>query len=308
MRLLKLSDIPVTERDLVFHHSPARALGAAVAVACASAGLVLLGWHDSGIFYCAAGLLVLGQVLFRRLVLARFRPSNWLVRMTADGLFIQFRSYLNYHFPVGDLTVVFLPHREIRSAVLVRQRRDIPGRDERGRRATVSERIRRLVRLELAGDPAPLRAALASESARKAPTERRWYGTASTRYKHCPVRMASPTLLELEWEVVPGPEILLDGLGPHAEVATPLEETGDFASLRGLSREDQERRLLDLAETGQTVAAVGLARELFALDLAEAQAFVAGLRYGDGGNAPPPARTSASAPRGPAGPRSVHPS
>jgi hypothetical protein len=53
------------------------------------------------------------------------RPSNWLARVRNDGLFIQFRSYLNYHLPADALTVFFIPYQEIRSARLVRERTKI---------------------------------------------------------------------------------------------------------------------------------------------------------------------------------------
>ena len=60
--------------------------------------------------------MLMGCGLMRRFVSARFRPSNWLVRMNDTGLFIQFRSYLNYHLPTNDLTIVFVGYTELRLA------------------------------------------------------------------------------------------------------------------------------------------------------------------------------------------------
>lgn len=55
-------------------------------------------------------------------------------------------------------------------------------------------------------------------------------------------------------------------------------EGQDYANFKGLSREEQEKRLLELAETGQTIAAIGMARRLYAYDLTEARGFVENLR------------------------------
>src|SRR5712691_4016950 len=97
-----------------------------------------------------AGVLFLGLVLMRRFFLARLRSSNWLARMRDDGLLIQFRSYLNYHLPGGDVTVIFIPYQDIRSARLVRERTKIEAQDG------TTEETCRLVELELAADLTPL--------------------------------------------------------------------------------------------------------------------------------------------------------
>ena len=85
--------------------------------------------------------------------------------MTDDGLFIKFRSYLNYRFSDQDPTVVFIPYSEIGSAKLVKERQAIPDREEGNRRATTT-RTRRFIELELAGNSEQLANALASESKR----------------------------------------------------------------------------------------------------------------------------------------------
>jgi hypothetical protein len=141
----------------------------------------------SAIGYYIAGVLLIGLILMRRLVLARFRRSNWLVQISDDGLFIQFRSYLNYHFSAEDFTVVFVPYQEIRSARLVRERSQVPDENK------VLEQRRRLVDLDLGGDRAAPAKALRDEIATRGPNEQRWYGNTSTEYKHYPVRMTSPT-------------------------------------------------------------------------------------------------------------------
>jgi hypothetical protein len=234
MRLLRLADVPTNARDRVFRYSPRRAVLATGAVLGASGGLVALGWHEgSWVAFCAAGVLLVGLLVLRRLVAARFRPSNWLVRMGDEGVFVQFRSYLNYHFSENDLTVVLIPFREIRSARLVREHRAMIERENASARVDrVTQVSRRLVELELAVDAAPLARALAEESARRAPT--------GATYRHNPVRMGSPTTLQLEWNVAPRADVLLKGVESHTRIARPHEISRDDARLGGLSREAQE--------------------------------------------------------------------
>jgi hypothetical protein len=208
----------------------------------------------------------------RRFLLARLRPSNWLARMRNDGLLIQFRSYLNYHLPADVLTVVFIPYQEIRSARLVRERTKIQDHDG------VSTQTTRLVELELAGDLTPLSNALGIESARPAPQEKTWYGKSSTLYKHYPVRVVSSPFLRVEWPVAPSVSSFLDALRPYTTIVPPVELAEDFAQLGNLSREEQEKRLLELDRRGRTIAAVYMARRLYGYDLNHAQAFVESLR------------------------------
>lgn len=147
---------------------------------------------------------------------------------------------------------------------MVREQRDIP---DRGNRPARLDRIirasRRLVELELTVDAAPLTRALGEEAAGRAPTGATY-----------------------EWSVVPRAGVLLDALGPYTRIGLPGEVSRDYASLEGLSRDEQERRLLDLAETGQTMAAIQIARTLYSYDLVQARGFVEGLRAKASGAGP----------------------
>jgi hypothetical protein len=274
IRLMRAAEVSVTSRDRMFRYSPARASLLVIAILAACAGLVIFHWPRPRAAYYISGAILLGLLLMRRFILARFRSSNWLVKLSDDGVFLQFRSYLNYHLPGENLTVVFIPHQDIRSARLVRERsktRDMEG--------GTAERTRRLVELELAVDPGPLAAALAVERARPAPLEKNWYGLkTATLYEHYPVSMPSLPFLRVEWQVVPGASVLLDALRPHVTIAPPVVISEDFANLKGLTREQQEKRLRELDGRGQTIAAVYMARKLYAYDLAQAKTFVEGLR------------------------------
>jgi hypothetical protein len=123
MQLMRPADVPIDQHDRVFRYSPVRALLVAFSIICASGGLALFGWiQQSGLAYYVAGVLFLSLAVMSKFVLARYQPSNWLVRLNDQGMFLQFRSYLNHHFPAHDLTVVFIPYHEIRSVRLVHER------------------------------------------------------------------------------------------------------------------------------------------------------------------------------------------
>ena len=213
MRLLRLADVPSGLRH-IFRYPRTRALVAAGVAVCSACTLAVLRWPSPVMAYYLAAVLLLGVVILQTLVLARFRSSNWLVQAGDRGLYVQLRSYLNHRFPSDDPSVVLIPFPVIRSARLARGTRTIPDSDSR--RGVTTQSVR-LVELELAGDTALLAQALMDEQARCGPDWRQ-RGGRSTRYEHHPVRMVSPTTMQLEWEVVPGRETLLDILRPYSTI------------------------------------------------------------------------------------------
>jgi hypothetical protein len=279
MQLLRFSDVPMSSGDRVFRYSRLRAAAAVVAITSGSAGLILLGYQlRSGLAYYIAAVLFAGLLVLQTFVRARFRPTNWLMRANDAGLFIQFRSYLNYRFPQEHQTVALLHYGEIGSARVIRERQLIPDRDvSTPRTDAVTEQRRSVVEIELKGDLQSLTRAIDDELVRCFGSGRR-HDAASTRYRHAPVRMTSPTTLLLEWKVTPGPGVLCAILRAHGVATDVGENSVDYRQIATLSRADQERRLLELTETGATIAAVDLARRLYGYDLTRAKAFVEELR------------------------------
>ena len=270
MRVVPAADVAPAPGERVFRYSPARAvLGAALFAVAGGALLVAApaggpGWICDGI----GGLLLLGVVVTHQFVLARFLPSNWLVRLRDDGLYVQLRSYLNHRFPAGDPTVLVLPFEEVQSARLVRERMEVRTQHE------VSEQRRRLIELAVSGDTTALAQALAAEVARQ-PGD-----GVSTVYRHYPVRLVSPSTIRIEWGVLPRAEALLDALSRRTAIAAPLDVVEDLSRLDGASAEAQEAALRTLVATGQTVAAIDAVRRLHRCSLAEAKATVDRLAAG----------------------------
>jgi hypothetical protein len=275
MQLMRLADVPLDPRDRVFYYSRFRAVAGAMSFCAIAIGLVVLGWvKNAWLAYYVAAVVAICLLIFQRLVTARFLSSNWLIRMTDHGLFVKFRSYLNHHFSNQDPTVLFLPHSEIRSARLVKERRELPDPDD-GSRSTKTIKTRRLMELELAGDSTELSERLADE--RKRVFNKLIRGGGKMRYHHLPVRLASATLLTIEWSVVPRVEKFLDALTRHTLVQSVHKSSKDFVDLRNLSPADQESRLRELAESGDLIGAVATARHLYSYDLTTAKAFVESL-------------------------------
>jgi ribosomal protein L7/L12 len=65
---------------------------------------------------------------------------------------------------------------------------------------------------------------------------------------------------------------------PWTTVADPVSISQDFAHLQGLSREEQQKQLRELAQRGETIAAIYTARKLYRCSLEEARAMVEGSR------------------------------
>ena len=274
MEVLRSVDVPIDRRGHEFRYSRVRAgAGAAILAALAVASIGFGRMQNSWIAYYITGLILVALLIFHNLVTARFRPTNWLVRMTDDGLFIKFRSYLNYRFSDQDHTVVLVPYSEISSAKLVKERQAIPDREEGNRRATTT-RTRRFIELELAGNSEQLANALASESKRVLAKPTEGGSSVSTRYQHLPAQLAAPNLLRIEWGVVPRAQILLDALTRHTLVQTPAAVSKDFVNLDKLSKAQQEARLLELVESGDMMSAISIARQLYSYDLTAAKQFV----------------------------------
>src|SRR5688572_165037 len=94
--LLRESETPPAAETGTFRYS--RATAGFVAGLMLALGGVLLAVgrvYDNPFAYYIAALLFAFLWIYQTLVIARFRDTNWLVRITDDGLYIKFRSYLN---------------------------------------------------------------------------------------------------------------------------------------------------------------------------------------------------------------------
>lgn len=273
IRLLREAEVPESSAAALFRYSPGGAALVVVLLISASVALIGVGRvQGNPLAYYIGGSLLLALWIYQSMVLARFRPTNWLVRVTDRGLYIKFRSYLNHHLPDSDRTVVYIPFREMRVTRVVRESQNLPNTDRTGslmRRHTI-------VQIELRDDFPELESALAAERSAEAPKVRRWYGSSASKYKHYPVRMAAPRTLALEWKVIPRVSTFLRMMAVH----TPVESAKvmrDFTALGALRQGEQESLVLELIESGQVVDAIHVVRQTYGFGLTEAKHFVEGL-------------------------------
>ncbi len=272
MRLLRLQDVETGSSDRVFRHARLRALIVWLAGFAATTALFYKAfttkWPPGYIF---GSFLLLFVLVTLRMVTARFHPSNWLVRMNESGFYLQYRSYLNYELPADVPSVFFFSFGEIASARLVKERLETPDPAKPGGSQT---QYLRYVELELSGDTASLADALQAERGEQAPVEKRWYGSSSTFFRDYPVTLTAPNFLRIHWDVVPGAHKFLDALRPYTVIADTVSLSQDFTHLQSLSREDQQKRLRELAVRGQKITAVYAAQRLYGCSLGEAKQMV----------------------------------
>jgi hypothetical protein len=276
MRLLRLQDVEISANDRIFRHARLRALIIWLAGLAGSVAMFVnafTGTSKVGYFF---GPFFLLFVLFTMgYVTARFHPSNWLVRMNDMGIYVQYRSYLNYRLPPDDPSVVFLSFGEIPSAHLLKERVEAPDPAKPGSTET---QFLRYIELELSGDTKPLVSALSSERGESAPMRKTWYGgSSSTLYQDYPVTITAPPFLRIRWDVVPRAKAFLEALRPYTVISDTVSLTHDFAHLQSLERDAQQEQLRELAARGQTVNAIYTARKLYGCSLEEAKEMVDGL-------------------------------
>lgn len=272
MRVLRLREVEIGPNDRVYHHARLRALIVWLAGFGLTAFLFFKAYTTKFAFgYIFGSGLLLFLLLFLRLVTARFHPSNWLVRMNETGIYVQYRSYLNYELPPDDPSVFFLSFGEIASARLIKERVQTPDPAKGG----TQTQFLRHVELELSGNTAALADALNAERGEEAPMRKRWYGgSSSTLYRDYPVNMTAPTFIRIHWDVVPGAYDFLERLAPYTVIADTVSVHQDFTHLKFLSREEQEKQLRELVLRGQNIVAAYAARQLYGCTLGEATRMV----------------------------------
>jgi hypothetical protein len=98
--------------------SPVRGLVGSLVFCAILIGSAVLLWQQGFPWFAWGGGAVLAALLVPWLLydaLAKFRSTNWLLRLGPDGLWINLRSYKNRHLPEAA-TVLHLPYEEIASA------------------------------------------------------------------------------------------------------------------------------------------------------------------------------------------------
>lgn len=277
IRLVQESDVPVNEHDFVCRGSRWGRLFAAVTFTalCAAAfvtAMELPAWSSEwagieGVFYPLGVFLLLPVYLSWRSFLAMTKPTNWVLRANLEGIYLRYRSPLNGDFP-GEPVALFLPRGAIRYIAKsnIRWRQiDSDGDHSSMKIDCLDVHLRNC-------DLTFLRDALTLERNRRLP------GFLGTRgvFRHYPVNVADDRIIRVEWSsqqfsTTPNLHDTVERLSRHYMVA-------DMSPLMPVVRTAEED-LISLAESGQVVQAVKLAKDHYGLSTTEAKHFVDGLLH-----------------------------
>lgn len=282
MKLISIHDVPQKGEERRFGHRP---WGAFVMFAIVLAvPFIPLGLGDGyrdlfdgslpwWLWLVAAPIAFLAFLIWLvvlnglwRSATACFRRSNWVLKMTFEGVYLQFRSYLNHHFPDEGPTVVFLSWSDIAAVQkTINHTKEI---DSEGDSRIVAKRY---LDLHLKhSDTDELSRAINVEKTRRPAGE----GRSKMRFHHAPVLVPEPGLIRVEWRG----NRMLKALRSHLTVR-PTRRTGEGYDVDS-TRDDWDAHILKLIEEGQHMPAIRTVRRHYGMSLKQARAFVDDLAQG----------------------------
>ncbi|MBT3534560.1 MAG: hypothetical protein HN478_11830 [Rhodospirillaceae bacterium] len=278
IKFLREQEIPASPGDTVFRQGMWRnAIACAVSTTIAAAFLAsphlppIFGWDPNGglaLAYIIGGIVgLLAWFTWRAVIMAR-APTNWVMRLAPNGLYLRYRSYLNGDFP-GEPVAAFIPGGAIAwiGPVVEKSRRI----DSEG--STIFETHRRLeIKLREAGLD-EFKRHLAHERKRQIPSR---FGTKGV-FRHYPVRAVGDDTIQLDWRDTQTATV------PRLKVATailarrypsrPLDSRRQ-PDAADLDRQGQENQIISLVEAGEVIQAVKLTKRLYGLSTTDAKAFI----------------------------------
>jgi hypothetical protein len=240
-----------------------------------AAPAILFWWRGSSwLLIGGAGLVALAIFLFM-LDDARacFRPTNWVLWISGDQVWINLKSYQDEN-PLDTLSVVELSTREIAEARRRTERYTTPS----SKGGNVKHRLDSLELVLDQADEGPLGEALTAIRAARQP----WKSVLGMRWTH-QVTMHSVTLpdakvIRIAWSggqghgIAPRLARALERLQEWVRVGDALEtDAGDWTNLAEARIDDE---VLDLVSKGHTIAAVRLLSLRRGMSTTDAKKFV----------------------------------
>jgi hypothetical protein len=276
MRLVTPEEMPADLRGVVCRQSRVvSALGTAVLLALIIGVPAFLMWQAElpwWVMVFAAALAGFVVRWFLGNMVKSWRPSNWLLRIDRDGLWINIRSYLNRDFAPAK-TVIHVPYNEI-----ARVREHIVKRAEKTSDSTTvwTDRYMDLELLEAA--PEEIRAELAEE--RRRHVTRSHLGgfvTSRSRNGHVPVTAPENDVIRIAWRgrydwVSPSLRRALQELRPRVRIGEPTRD--DRTDLHALSAGEVDKLTRELVESGDKLGAIKLLTDRRGCSTTEARQLV----------------------------------
>jgi hypothetical protein len=274
MKLYKLDDIPPRAGEQVFKTSPVGkliwlAVFSAVAIAslveAVRGGIHADRWNvPSAFLYFIALLFGLITWYAYSVLRASLKPTNWLFRCDSNGVLINFRSYLNWRLPAGDVHAVGFDYSEIASARIIKHNN------------SPQTAHRTYLALGLAHpDTAALETQLQAERD-LAPD-----GIVIT----CdyPVSVLPDGTIEIWWDrgVSPSVAKAIQYLGQHVQIAAAESRIIDLVHRRNQTPEQEKGKIVELLKNGDRMGAIELTRQVYSYNLTQAQDYVDKLQPGN---------------------------
>lgn len=273
MQMYRNSDLPQIQMEHTYRTPPwAMLLLPLIMMAiCIAMGWALVNKHLPGLFWVSLVILApLSLVIVAVSFLPALRPTNWVVKVRGDRLYVMLRNYRNRHLPTDGPVIASFEMREIESVGEQKKEMSAPG-TSKGKRTVWSERSLEL-RLK---DPVPeeFHLALECERSRKPPETGR---VRAANYYPSPISIDGRTI-HIRWKgqhdaLRPSLVRALEVLG--GQVPVHGVEVLDRRNPEQLSDQEFDVLILDLCQSGKSIAAAKLLRERRGYSLTEAKKFI----------------------------------
>ncbi len=265
MKILRDAEMPPpdglwTYRETAWAHLAFGLVLAGIALGSASLPFIPTIAQNALVYYLATiGAVIFG--LIARMAFRLFRASRraecWQLRWSAEALYVRFRAYHNHRFPADTPTIVKLDRREV--AWIRPRNQDLNAPNTEG----AWSQWFTIKHLEIAlrrTDPGPLADALRAEA-----QQRDWK---RSRFNHYPVTLHGDAIhVELR-----SPKKALAALARYFPTTLAVEPPAK--AFDDMSTAEKEDHILALIQSGNTIAAVKAARDVYGCDLATAKSLV----------------------------------
>ncbi len=201
--------------------------------------------------------------------LATTKKTNWIIKVSDDGLYIKYRSYMNSHFSDSTPEAIFIPAPEIKSVYDVYSINILPG-SEGG-----SEKHKNIYLDILLNNnkTSELKEALNKERngmfAQK--------GFINSKSKHYPVNIPEPGIIRIDWKtsksnIIPGIKKTLNILGYHYFIDSMLKL--ETKSWNKAEEKELDDLILELCQSGDDINAVKVIKQRYGYNTTMAVKFL----------------------------------
>lgn len=199
-------------------------------------------------------------------IVALYRKENWVLVVEPAGIWINLRSFHNWHFAEAD-TALFLPYSEIAFIRRHKTRFFVPSSESRSIQQSSS-----MLEVELNHkETDALARMLQEERRRRAPERRSLIGLkVRSKAKHYPVTLPEANKIHVaDAYVVPSLKRVVAELARHVEIGEATRQ--EFDDWQDLNDEEVDVLVRLLVESGDEMAATKLLRRRRKMSLSEAK-------------------------------------